>query len=211
MTINSKQIAIFCVDVGSQKNFGWASLCDGRTLQGCDIESLLKELVVAAHLTLPVAIGFECPLFIPCPSKHEFLGKGRQGEMGRPWGATAGALVALHGLQQMCWLLERLKEEWPGQPHATLSWNKLDKGDYRLLLWEAFVSGKTKTDSHTGDALAAATAFHNALPDPLKVSEITCDNAISLAGLALLWSGWTRDEQILHEETLVIRPSQRCN
>src|SRR5487761_68625 len=106
MTINSKQITIFCVDVGSQKNFGWASLSDGRTLQGCDIESLLKELAVATYTDLPIAIGFECPLFIPCPSKHGFLGKRRQGEMGRPWGAGAGPLVVLHGLQQMSWLLD---------------------------------------------------------------------------------------------------------
>lgn len=97
MTINSKQIAIFCVDVGAQRNFGWTSLADGPALQGCDIESLLKELVVATHKGFPIAIGFECPLFIPCPSKHGFLGKGRQGEMGRPWGAGAGPFVALHG------------------------------------------------------------------------------------------------------------------
>lgn len=106
----------------------------------------------------------------------------------------------------MSWLLERLKEKWPGQPRATLSWNKFDKGDCQLLLWEAFVVGKAKTSTHTEDALAAAIAFQNALPDPAKVPDITCDNPISLAGLSLLWSGWTRDEQVVHEATLVIRP-----
>ena len=122
-------------------------------------------------------------------------------------GSRSGTACRLARFAANVLALGRLKEKWPGQPRATLSWNKLDKGGYQLLIWEAFVAGKAKTNSHTGDALAAAVAFQNALPDPQKVSNITCDNPISLAGLALLWSGWTQDKQILHEATLVIKPS----
>lgn len=205
--VNLNRVPIFCVDVGSRENFGWACLQDGRSSTGPTIEDLVEQLGVVADARLPIAIGFESPLFIPCPSKPQRLGKGREGEGPRPWSANAGSLVAVHCLQQMCWLLDRLRGRYPEQSLATLSWNEFIKGGYDLFVWEAFVTEKAKTDSHEGDALAAARALQEALPSPMDRSSVKCENPISIAGLALLWSGWTGNLRVLHEPTLVIKPT----
>jgi len=34
---------------------------------------------------LPVALGFECPLFVPVPDEAELLGSAREGDGNRPW------------------------------------------------------------------------------------------------------------------------------
>ncbi|HEV2489439.1 MAG TPA: hypothetical protein VGT03_06505 [Candidatus Acidoferrales bacterium] len=207
MDVSLNNVPIFCVDVGARKNFGWACLQERQPSTGATIESLVEKLGVVADARIPIAIGFESPLFIPCPSKPQLLGKGREGEGRRPFSATAGALVAVHGLQQMCWLLGILRGRYPEQSRATLLWNEFIKGGYDLFVWEAFVTEKAKTGSHVGDALAAAKAFQEALPSPMDRSCVKCENPISIAGLALLWSGWTGNLRVLHEPTLVVKPT----
>lgn len=59
-----------------------------------------------------ISLGLECRLSIPCPEIDTDLGKQREGEKGKPWSAGAGANAAMFGMQQLCWLLSRLKGVW---------------------------------------------------------------------------------------------------
>ncbi len=85
-----------------------------------------------------------------------------------------------------------------------------------VLFWEAFVSKgahSPKTDDgtdHVRDAATAATAFDRCLVagraagNPVRVPPGT--SPLSLAGLALLWSGWSDDVQLLSQDVLVVKP-----
>jgi hypothetical protein len=86
-----------------------------------------------------------------------------------------------------------------------LEWDEFQAGNYSLYLWEAFVSGTSKSQTHVGDAQIALSAFLNALPHPEGANAVTCSRSISLAGLALLWSGLSDDLSIIHRSSLVIR------
>jgi len=69
-----RDLVIFCADVGSVKsgNFGWArseakdaSVADNDASRPADLaEAVVRELRAGC----PVALGFECPLFVPVPS-----------------------------------------------------------------------------------------------------------------------------------------------
>lgn len=72
-------------------------------------------------------------------------------------------------------------------------------------LWEAFVTGKAKSDIHVGDAQKALRTFADALPDLEAANRVKCSRPISLAGLALLWSGLSVDVSVLHLPILVLR------
>jgi len=82
-----------------------------------------------------------------------------------------------------------------------------------LFLWEAFVSGGAKPqvdgNRHSADAMAAVEAFVNALPDPRAMNAIEETDVISLVGMSLLRTGWTRDLESLETPCLVIKPSTR--
>jgi hypothetical protein len=208
MTISLERLAIFAADVGSARkgNFGWAYKWRDDEDDGDSIEELADAIVRVDRNGGYVSLGFECPLFIPCPVKEADLGKQREGESGRPWSAGAGANAAVLGIEQLCWLLTHVRTRLDGTPLGTLDWAEFQSGRYKLFLWEAFVTGEAKSASHTEDALKAVRAFDSALPDPSKANRVSCASAISLAGLALLWTGWSEDSTILHKPTLVLKP-----
>ncbi len=208
MTLPLDKLAILAADVGSSRNFGWACECDGKTVTGDSIEGLAHTAVRVAQDGLYLALGFECPLSIPCPLEKSDLGKQREGEAGKPWSAGAGPIVAANGLQQLCWVLRYVLANLGGNPLGTVDWAVFQRGSHKLFLWEAFVSGRKKTESHTGDALAAVGAFKAALPTPATASSVVCNEPISLGGLALIWTGWSKDERLLRQPILVIEPAR---
>ena len=66
-------LAILCADVGSvaKRNFGWAGVLVGSGHQdlgsGSDIVRLAETVADDLNNKVPVALGFECPLFVPIP------------------------------------------------------------------------------------------------------------------------------------------------
>src|SRR6266545_6947444 len=99
-------ISIFAVDVGNPQNFAW--VCDAG-LQGKDGYTLATAITSAFTLGRRVALGFECPLFIPVPRHWDAIGKARVGEGNRAWCAGAGATVTTYGLQEVAWTLAQLR------------------------------------------------------------------------------------------------------
>lgn len=81
------------------------------------IEPLADAVVARLRSNVPVALGFECPMFIPVRDKPEELAKARQGDL-ISWSSSVGASALATGLVQLTWLLRELRSrlEHPPQP-----------------------------------------------------------------------------------------------
>lgn len=155
-----------------------------------------------------IAIGFEAPLFIPFADHHEELGRGRTGD-GR-WSALSpmGCTVGMFGLQQIAYILSKLKRpngSRPGIAQAIAEWDTATGKS--IFIWEAFISGKAHgpKDDHEADAVTGAASFLQGAH--LLYSEAS--PCISLVGLAILRSGLSEDLRLLMAPSLILRPDNR--
>jgi hypothetical protein len=109
----------------------------------------------------------------------------------------------------MTWLLGQLRPH-ARKAEAFLDWEQFRANGRGLFLWEAFVSGAGKRTEHWRDAKAAVMAFppnSDRLTSCLTVPR-DCDT-LSLAGAALLHSGWSRDLSLLRKPCVVLKSSVR--
>ena len=157
-------------------------------------------------------MGFECPLFVPLREDPSRLTAARRGDGSRAWSAGAGTGALATGLVEVSWILREVRRELRREVACHLDWRAFGTGG-GLFLWEAFVSGGGKPqvegNPHAADAMAAVEAFVDALPDPTSMNAIDESDVISLVGMALLRTGWTRDLESLETPCLVIKPSGR--
>src|SRR5580704_208934 len=139
-------LAVFVADIGSvtRGNFGWASHPEYKDVDHTSIRAMGDAIFETAKGGFRIALGVECPLFIPCPEDGTQLGKARTGEGTLAWSAQIGATAAILGLQELCWVLRYARAKLPGDPKATLDWDDFETGSHVLFLWEAFISGKAK-------------------------------------------------------------------
>ena len=210
-------LAILCADVGSvaKGNFGWAGVLVGPEHQdlgsGSDIVRLAETVADDLNNKVPVALGFEYPLFVPIPQDPARLTSARKNEGQRPWSAGAGSGALATGLTETVWLLWHVREQLSSvkiHTRAYLEWSSFAGTGEGLFLWEAFVSdaGKGKSSTHVGDAEIAVYRFMNSLPNPDEANAITSDEEVhSLLGAALLRTGWTTDLTVLSSPCLVIK------
>ena len=199
---------IFAADIGSvaRHRFGWFRL---PTLLGPVDHGDIGELsaCVAADLEqgLQVALGFEAPQFVPVRRDPTRLTSARKGEGSRPWSAGAGCGALATSLPEVVWILERVIEALPSTPSATLSLAEFQSGAAQLLLWEAFVTGAAKANTHAGDAALAAQEFLRRWPDIRSDIATEQTPVLSLVGAALLRAGYSEDLALLRQECLVVR------
>lgn len=214
-------IVVYCVDVGSvpQKKFAWArgSKSGSQTAVTCgtDIDALVGIVATDLAAGEPVALGFECPLFVPVPHEAGRLGCKRPGEHDRAWAASAGAAALATGLVQAVWILRELRQATERLHLPVPVFMRL--ADFAtqgagLLLWEAFVSSDAKTGTHTGDAECAVRCFIEHVPKGECVVEMTEANTpvLSLIGSALLQTGWSTDLTLLNTPCLVVQPAGKA-
>jgi hypothetical protein len=131
---------IFCADIGSVKagRFGWFGVgLDGRSLPGSSIEKLASAVAEKITSGAKVALGFECPLYVPLRDDPMFLTKARTGEGNRSWSAGAGCGALATGLVEVTWLLEQIRANTPKSATAFLDWKAFEASDGGLFLWEA--------------------------------------------------------------------------
>jgi hypothetical protein len=210
--------SIYAVDVGTTRNgraggpaFAWACVGKAPLGNGVACSSAIEQLAVEIERDLlagrSVALGFESPLFIPVPADPTRLSSGREGDGARSWSAPAGLAVTTLGVHQSAWILRRLSQQLSGAVRFTLDYHLWPPKDRTptLLLWEAFVSGKAHRE-HARDAASAATYFLANEGDLEAVAIGRSETPISLIGAVALWSGWSRDFDLLHTGTLVLRP-----
>jgi hypothetical protein len=205
------RLCVYCADVGSirQGNFGWAreEVPAGeieRHRGGVEIAELVEALADDLSAGMPVALGFECPLFVPVPDDPFRLGAARPGEGTRPWSAGAGTGALATGLVQAAWVLAELREQRPADT-VYLDWAAFEAARTGVFLWEAFVTEKAKATTHVDDATIAVACFTAALPDPRSASHVTAERPLSLVGGAALWAGWSDDVELLRAPCLVMK------
>ena len=205
------KFSTYCADVGSIKsgNFGWA--CEdsgGSSFSGSSIQDFASSIFTELREGVPVALGFECPLFIPVGRDPIDVLKQRKGESGRPWAAGAGTSSLVTGLAESFWVLARIHEELPFEPPLYFSWPAFREAGEGILLWEAFVTKDDKAGSHEGDAEAAIRGFMGALPNPEDANVIREDTVFSLIAASALRAGWAGAAELIGQPCLVIRPQE---
>jgi hypothetical protein len=207
----NEYLAIHCADIGSIKNnkFGWArGEHVGRDLAvtgGHDIRDLVASVIRDLSEGCSVALGFECPLYVPICEDPRGLTSARIGEGSRAWCAGAGSGALATGITETVWILDRIRQKLESPIPAFLDWNEFRSSNHGLFIWEAFVTGQAKGGSHQADADIAVRAFASALPDIPTANAVHADIAHSLVGAALLRTGWSSDVTILSKTCVVIR------
>jgi hypothetical protein len=208
-------LRIYAVDVGSIKagNFGWAR---GQSQGGIDkedsrIDMLANFLYDDLSSGLPVALGFEAPLFVPIREEPGKLTLSRDVDPGgRPWSARAGGLSLGVATVQMPWLMRALFARLSHPFPCFFNWHEFIAAGTGLFIWEAVVTGKAKDkkidkdEAHLRDASKALEAFKDALPDPTKDRILETGPILNLAGCALIWSGLSTQQHLMHQPCLVI-------
>jgi hypothetical protein len=205
-----EDLAVVCADVGSvaRGNFGWWSSA-GES--GSLPSSLASHVAALLNARSPVALGFECPLFVPLLEDEACLTNARPGEGSRPWSAGAGSGALATGLVQVAWVLQAVRARLERPESAFLAWPPFVAAGAGIFLWEAFVSGAHKRASHVADAQVGASAFIEALPDPRSSNAVVCQSPVhSLAGAALLRCGWSCTLAVLAEPCLVLRAGKNA-
>jgi len=206
----TRNLAVYCADVGSVSagRFGWARSKPATGFEETYDTSMPSDLVDAVcaelHAGNPVALGFECPLFVPVPRDQTALGRARVGEGNRSWSAGAGTGALATGLVQAAWVLESIRRHHPDE-QLWFDYASFSATGSGLLVWEAFVTSTAKGSSHIDDAAIAIDAFVSALSESRRVSAVTAERPLSLIGAAAIWAGWSTDDDLLHASPLVIR------
>jgi hypothetical protein len=200
------QLVVWVADVGSvsKGRFGWCRVgVDGERC-GSDISAFADQIADHLRQGMRVAVGFECPLFVPVYAEPKRLTSARMGDGSRAWSASAGLGSLAVGLVECAWVFERLAHA--GIPiYPTLSWETFSEGQANLLIWEAFVSNKRQVSSQVQDATLAARTFWSRAQEPTLGTDVTAENAYSLVGAALLWAGLSQDLDLLRQPTMVIK------
>ena len=205
-----RSLAIYCADIGSISagNFAWARGERRATVRitntGEDIAELADRIVLDFQARQPVALGFECPLFLPVRPDPDTLTSQRNGERGRPWSVRAGAQVLVTGLAQTLWLLQTLRRP---RVRPFLDWEAFTRAGKGLFLWEAFVLSRGR--SHEEVAVTAVRLFARRIPRTGSTTELRTDvreNVVhSLIGAALLRTGWSKDLRLLERPCVVVK------
>lgn len=203
---NMNRPIVWVADVGSIKmnKFGWCRATSEITLiQGTDIVDFADGIANDLSSGNKVALGFECPLFVPVSNNPVQLTSARMGEGNKPWSAGAGCGALTVGLTECAWVFERLRQTTTVRIIPTFKWDEFAEGQANLLIWEAFVTGKSKASSHKDDAGIAAKTFWSRYPN--ISSDVTAENPYSLVGAALLRAGLTSDLQFLFEQCIALK------
>lgn len=202
-------IIAWVADVGSIKNkrFGWCRTASKEDdgIVGTDIEEFVRGLSKDISGGMRVALGFECPLFVPITINPSGLTSARIGEGDRPWSAGAGCGALAVGLTETVWIFEQLNKLCRRDLVPTFKWEEFSFGYGNLFIWEAFVTKEAKAHSHHGDAQVAVNSFWREYPNITGANSVRADSPFSLIGAALLRSGITTDIEFIKTPVIVIR------
>ncbi len=177
----------------------------GQINTDSSIQSLVDAINFDTSQNNKVCLGFECPLFINLPSNPVMLTSARVGEGSRAWSAGAGSGSLTTGLAEVLWVLHELKQKSIGSILATFEISDLLDENSNLLIWEAFVTYKSKGNSHCEDSIIAAQKFFEKLNSGIMQPDVTVERPYSLAGAALLYSGITNNIEILKKQCIVVK------
>ena len=217
------RLVVYCADVGKNpERFGWARAVvswhggrpsfDDSVARHQAIDDLVRNLQKDLGAGRPIALGFECPLFIPV--LRQDLGAFTMGRPTEPkaWSAGPGAAALATGLAELIHVLDAIRQD---RVPAFVEWGKFSEVRQGLFIWEAYVTGKAHSQkaslgAHYNDAKAAVEEFARRLPE--MPSSIRMDQdpyagkTHSLVGSALLRTRWVDDLGVLEQPCVVVRP-----
>lgn len=207
----------YACDIGTTlqqpPNFGWARAVNATpssVIGSRCIDQLTSMLVSDLSAGASVALGFECPLFIPEPVESSDLSRARVGEDDRAWSSPqGGAYVTTLGLHQAAWILRQLHPSAALSHKFTVDWKLWpSKSQPLLFCWEAFVcrAAHSPTNDPVQDSATAVVEFLANEANLDAANSVKACPCISLISAAALWSGWSHDLESLHWPTLVIKP-----
>lgn len=207
---------VYTCDIGSipRGNFGWARCVPEQNaipVGSSDIAKLVSHLKRDINEGLSIALGFECPLFIPVPCSENDLCKGRHGEGNRSVFAPAGTSVTTFGIHEAAWILRTIYSRDNNHVGFTASSSKWPPYDSHQILfcWEAFVSGDAHDKDHIRDAATATMFFIENEMQLEVINAVTAEQPFSLIQAVALWAGWSTRIVRLHDSVLVIKPISR--
>lgn len=194
---------------------GWAVLHEGRQTTGRHLGEFIDALSPHLVARRPVALGFECPLYVPKREDVQLMTGCRLGEEGVNWCGGPGASVLTTGIVQVNWVLAQLARRMPGSK-GTTRWAEFSCGQCQLFIWEAFITSRAGVEVavdmkdgvslHEGDALCGALAFRNVLvKEDQFPSDLQHEPALSLIGMHLLETGWSDDRSLMSESCSVLK------
>lgn len=192
----TENLQVFCADVGSipRNRFAWArripSVDREEVHRPESITSLAAAVVGVLRDGEPAALGFEAPLFLPVPEDPDRLGKARPCDAPSPsWSSNVGASVLATAMVQVPWTLRFIHDQLPDL-RVHVRWPPFAEQQDGLLLWEAFVSGAAKGETHEEDARRGVEAFCEQLPNPGDPVAEETERPISLLTAAAIWAGF---------------------
>lgn len=235
-------IAVACADIGrfrekeTDNRFGWAigwgNSQPSEWEGGVGITGFV-DAVTEWIRRGRIALGFECPMWVPIDDEPASLTRSRcvdwvrsdnGRKLWRPWSAAAGTAVTAVGLSQISWILERIRMKVTQCPEVFFDWKRFAQAESGVFFWEALVSGGTASRAeagsvHVSDAKAAVRQFfresqrRDEWADPMPERCQNCElsecrhrgRVRSLIGGALLWADWSRDAALLHQPCVVVR------
>ncbi|MFZ4434371.1 MAG: hypothetical protein ACOYOQ_14360 [Microthrixaceae bacterium] len=196
------------LDVGSARNLGWWRVSSDCVGGGRDLLELIEVLGDDLRSGSPVALGLECPLWIPRARSTADLGRARPVDGGRSWSAGAGPIVLAYGLQEIVFIIDELLLRVPAVV-ATTHLGSWQRDEAQLLLWEAFVSGRGKdreaAEPHISDARAAAVEFASRRSTDSLRRDQSIPSSVSIAALALFTTQVATAGDVLGTTPLVVR------
>ena len=204
--------SICVVDIGSPKlgNIGWSLVNNDGTDEwsGQELDDLFP--IISNQLgSGGLLLGLEAPLFVPIRNDLILATKARKGEERRPWSAGAGAQVLAMNLPIMIYIFEKIIKN-AIKAEFIINSEQFSGAAGQTLIFEAFVSGKDKGDSHIEDAqimsrYCAQYAKINRLPNTILEDEPNV-KYFNLAAAALLHCGGIKDLDNLQIQSPIFRP-----
>lgn len=191
-----EKIFIAVIDAGAPHNLGfwWEGFESGSNSDINENESaadkLITEIKTAYNDKRKIALGLECPLWIPkvnafteytksrlvdspkrngeplqyfiYPGKKTIVSKKNLPFGSRPWSTSAGSSAALAGLAMTSWFFSRLLKEFINvdPPHICSSPDDWNKSG-DILIWEAFVSDAPRANQNTKKDNNQTKSTHN--------------------------------------------------
>jgi hypothetical protein len=197
---------VWVADIGAVLNnhFGWCRNYGTSWRSGRDIREFAKGIGEDLSDRRAVALGFECPLFVPIAEAPECLTRARQGEGRHAWSAGPGASALTTGLVECVWVFEQIRKDATVAVSPTFDWQKFLDGRANLFIWEAFVTGGAKGNTDSDDAKIAARAFRKCHPAIDTANCVSAVQPFSLVAAGLLRARLSDDTQLLFDPCIVI-------
>ncbi|HWJ73782.1 MAG TPA: hypothetical protein VNX29_11500 [Kaistia sp.] len=186
--MSERSVYVFCVDVGSPKNVGWAD-SEGNAGGPASFEGALLNVSRRLQRGELVALGFEAPIWTPRRSEFTRLTSSRGGAelaLKRAWSAGAGCGALGAALALMPWCFTQLAAG--GIVPATTLIERFHQWTGGLFIWEALVTGAAKGVEHHHDASYAVEAFVGRMGD--LQSDVPAEPAMNHAAVALMVAGF---------------------